>query len=91
MIYRLVWPIPMLKRLEEQYLRARAAGLSGPFTAAVHRIEQTLVADPFACGESRDGTIRIHIDLPVAVMYEADASLAAVTIHNVLYYRPRRL
>jgi hypothetical protein len=89
MNFRLVWPIPMLRRLEEEYQTARGAGLANPFTAAIHRIEQALTADPLACGESRGGTMRLVIDSPVALWYEANHALKAVTIHDVRYYPPR--
>src|SRR5947208_1589340 len=55
MTYRLVWPMPMIERLEGQYMRAREAGHGNAFTAAIHRLEQDLLADPLAVGESRDG------------------------------------
>jgi hypothetical protein len=89
MNFRLVWPIPMLGRLEEAYLRARAAGLATGFTAAIHRIEQALATDPLACGESRGGTIRLVIDSPIPLWYEPNHALKAVTIHDVRYYPPR--
>ena len=89
MNYRLVWPIPMLTRLEEEYRRARDAGLANAFTGGIHRIEQALTADPLACGESRGGTIRIVIDAPMAVWYEANHALMSVTIHGVRCYPPR--
>jgi hypothetical protein len=89
MKYRIVWPVPMLDRLADEYRHAKAAGLASAFTAAVYRVEQSLAADPFACGESRGSTIRIVIDAPVAIWYEADQDLMAVTIHDVRYRRPR--
>lgn len=89
MKFRLVWPIPMLRRLEAQYQKARDAGLANTFAAANHRIEQAPVTDPLACGESRGGTLRLMIDSPVALWYEADHALMSVTIHDVRYYRPR--
>jgi hypothetical protein len=38
-------------------------------TAALHRIDQALQRDPYACGESRSGTRRIVFDGPVSVLF----------------------
>ena len=38
-------------------------------TAASHRLEQSIRADPLGAGESRDGDDRVVFDPPLALLY----------------------
>jgi hypothetical protein len=88
MNFQLLWPTAMLERLEQQYLRSRSLARGTDFSLALGRIEQHLANDPIACGESRDGTIRLVIDAPVTVWFEVDVVAKTVLIHDVRFFSP---
>jgi hypothetical protein len=83
MNFRLVWPHWVEEELGTEYLRARDHGLADEFTAAVHRLEVALAADPIESSESRDGLDRIALDWPVVMWFRVDEPLHAIVITGI--------
>ena len=79
------WPDEVQEELAGQYLAARLDGREAEFSRAVSEIDVRLARDPAGVGESRPGSQRILIDLPVMVTYRIDEPNRAVTITEVWY------
>lgn len=89
MNWTLIWPDNLLNELARQYVRAKFAGQGTAFTHAVHRLETRLCTDPFADTESRGGNVRVIFEAPVTVYFRVDRAQSRVTVHGIIFTRPR--
>jgi hypothetical protein len=80
MKYRVIWAPHAEKRLE-QFLRV--ADEQATVAAAAKEIDQHLVADPFAFGESRYDTVRVGFVRPLGVQFEFMDDMRMAIVYDV--------
>ncbi|MBA4067140.1 MAG: hypothetical protein C0501_26230 [Isosphaera sp.] len=80
MTFTVVWLPIALTMLADLWTVAtdRAA-----ITAASHRLDQRLAADPLNEGESRDGDERIAFEPPLQILFRVDPAAHVVTVTSV--------
>jgi plasmid stabilization system protein ParE len=86
MNYRVRWKRTAKDQLASIWLNAtdRAA-----VTVAAQRIDVLLQVNPASKGESRSGSQRILIELPLAVVFKVMEEKQKVTVLSVRYVPPR--
>jgi hypothetical protein len=85
MTFFVTWLPGALARLADIWMAStdRAA-----VTAASHRLDQRLAADPVNEGESRGGTDRIAFEAPLQILFRVDAANRTVHVTAVGPFGP---
>ncbi len=89
MRFTVIWLADLEPALIDLYLRAKADGAADAVARATAEIDRRLTADPLRDGESRDGQVRILIELPLSVDYELAVDGRTVVVSAVRYHRRR--
>lgn len=90
MTFSVKWHRRAIRQLAEAYVAAVVAGRGPAVTAAAAQIDSLLAQNPAECGESRDGTYRALLVVPLLVDFVVQRDRRRVVVRNVRYLPRRR-
>ena len=86
MSYQVRWKRTAKDQLASIWMNAKDRA---SVTAAAQQIDDWLQTNPGTCGESRSGSRRILVVLPLAVVFKVHEQQEKVTVLSVRYTPPR--